>query len=195
VAAGEKILKQTSKRSQSIQLCRLEASRNIKQSSATPRPAQAPTPRRRTPTPRPTPRRPTNTPLPRLLFNNLLLLGCPLFLPLPMASLLVVLADPQRPPEPLALLNLGFRQLVDLVALEASGAGSAAVARLLGGEFLAQGVALVVDRVFVHAVRKIELLACFLPRWKRSADPAQLKSPRQSSSLEETQNQKSQEED
>lgn len=61
-----------------------------------------------------------------------------------MAALLVILADPKRAPEPLALLDLGFRELVDLVALETSGAGPAAVARLLGGEFLAQGVALVV---------------------------------------------------
>ena len=61
-----------------------------------------------------------------------------------MAALLVILADPKRAPEPLALLDLCFRELVDLMALEAPCAGSAAVTRLLGGEFLAQGVALVV---------------------------------------------------
>ena len=51
---------------------------------------------------------------------------------------------PKRPPEPLALLNLSFRKFVDLMAFETSCAGSAAVARLLGRDFLAQGVALVV---------------------------------------------------
>jgi hypothetical protein len=61
-----------------------------------------------------------------------------------MTPFLIVFADPKRPPEPLALLDLGFRELVDLMAFKASRAGPAAVARLLGGEFLAQGVALVV---------------------------------------------------
>ena len=121
-------------------------------SSATPRPAQTPAPAR-TPAPRPTPR-PTNTPLPRLLFHNLLLLRRALFLSLPMASFLVVFTNPKRPPEPLALFDLSFRKFVDLMAFETSCAGSAAVARLLGGEFLAQGVALVVYCVFVHAGRK-----------------------------------------
>lgn len=61
-----------------------------------------------------------------------------------MTPFLVIFANPKRPPEPLALLNLGLRELVHLVAFKASRAGPAAVARLLGGEFLAQGVALVV---------------------------------------------------
>jgi hypothetical protein len=61
-----------------------------------------------------------------------------------MASFLVVFADPKRPPEPLALLDLGLRELVDLMAFEAARTGPAAIARLVGGEFFAQGVALVV---------------------------------------------------
>ena len=61
-----------------------------------------------------------------------------------MAPLLVIFADSKRPPEPLALFDFGFRKLVDLMALQSSRAGPAAAARLLGGEFLAQGVALVV---------------------------------------------------
>jgi hypothetical protein len=61
-----------------------------------------------------------------------------------MTPFLVIFADPKRPPEPLALLNLGFRELVHLVAFEAARAGPAAVTRLFGGEFFAQGVALVV---------------------------------------------------
>ena len=121
-------------------------------SSTTPRPAQTPTPAR-TPAPGPT-SRPTDAPLPRLLLHNLLLLRRALFLSLPMTSLLVVLANPKRPPKPLALFDLSFRKLVDLMAFETSCAGSAAVARLLGREFLAQGVALVVYCVFVHAGRK-----------------------------------------
>lgn len=110
--------------------------------SATPRPAQAPTPRG-TPAPRPT-RTPTNTPFPSLLLHNLLLLRRPLFLSPPMTSLLIVFADSKRSSEPLALLDLSLCKLVDLMAFKASCARSTAVARLLGGEFLAQGVALVV---------------------------------------------------
>jgi hypothetical protein len=61
-----------------------------------------------------------------------------------MASFLVIFADSKRPSEPLALLDFGFRKLVDLMALQSSRARSAAAARLLGCEFLAQGIALVV---------------------------------------------------
>ena len=61
-----------------------------------------------------------------------------------MAPLLVVFADSKRPPEPLALLDLRLRKFVHLMALQSSRAGPAAAARLLGGESLAQGVALVV---------------------------------------------------
>ena len=71
-----------------------------------------------------------------------------------MAPLLIVLANPKRPPEPLALLDLRFRKLVYLMTLQASRAGSTTVARLLGVEFLAQGVALVVYCVFVDTGKK-----------------------------------------
>ena len=66
-----------------------------------------------------------------------------------MASLFVILTDPKRSSQLLALFDLGFRQLVDLVALQSSRAGPASVARLLGFEFFAQSVALVVYGVFV----------------------------------------------
>jgi hypothetical protein len=61
-----------------------------------------------------------------------------------MAALLVIFADSKRPPKSLALLDLGFRKFVYLMALQSSHTGPAAAARLLGGELLAQGVALVV---------------------------------------------------
>ena len=127
------------------------ANANQRNTSTTPAPTRTPAPRR---APTATPAAAgaaANTPLPRLLFHHLLPLRRPLFLSPPVAAFFIVFADPQRAPQLLALCDLSLRQLVHLVALQASSAGPAAVARLLGFEFFAQRVALVVYGVFVES--------------------------------------------
>lgn len=73
-----------------------------------------------------------------------------------MTALLIIFPNAQRAPQLLALFDLRLSQLMDLMALEflrvrASNTATAA-ARLLRLEFLAQGIALVVDCVFVESV-------------------------------------------
>ena len=93
----------------------------------------------------------------------LLRLGLPLrrlpealLLPLPMAALLVVLANIERPPQPLALFYLGLGQLVDLVRLETllRRATAVAVPLHLGQELLAQLVAPVINLLLVDPVSR-----------------------------------------
>jgi hypothetical protein len=82
-----------------------------------------------------------------------------------MTALLIVLANPQRAAQFLALFNLGLRQLVHLMTLQTSRARSTSIACLLSFEFLAQSVALVIDRVLVNPVAKaIVSIQLFLPR-------------------------------
>lgn len=90
------------------------------------------------------------------LLNNLLPLRRSFLLPPPVASLFIVFANSQRTAQLLTLLDLRLRELVHLVALQASRAVRAAVARLLGFEFLAQGSTLVVDLVLVNSVAQKE---------------------------------------
>ena len=86
-------------------------------------------------------------------------------LALPVAALLVILADPQCAPQPLALPDLGVGHLVHLVRLQAlpdrasssSAAAAAATAIHLRQEYLAQGVAAGVDFVFVDSVCRVWL--------------------------------------
>jgi hypothetical protein len=68
-----------------------------------------------------------------------------------MASLLIVLTNPQRPPQPLTLLNLRLGHLMNLMALQPLLPSRTSIPLLLCFQFLAQRIALVVDGVFVQA--------------------------------------------
>ena len=91
---------------------------------------------------------PTNFAFPALA----LCIQFPLLLLSPVASLLIVFADPERSSQLFTLLNLRGCQLVNLMRLQALGTWSTTRLALFALQLLSQSVALVVNLVFVNTV-------------------------------------------